>query len=575
MGHWSRAALILSLAPASALAAIQSSSVAGDASKANAVKAAFRSAYNDYATYCFGHDQLNPLSRTCADPLGGWGASVIDAQSTAKIMGLDDIYAAAVAQSLRTDYTKTSSSTVSIFETTIRHVGGLLSSYELGGRANQGLVGQAVVVGDKLLHGWINGLDLPYNSLVNWNSTPAPANPRSNAIIAETGTLILEFDRLSKYSGNDTYRQYAVKAMRATINSSPLPFPGLNPQGISPRTGKPTDDYVTWGGGSDSFFEYELKYGQLTGSKETYVPAWIQAVNSSIANLMTTAGNTQRASLTYLADYSKSNGGLIPRGSHLECFHGGNWMLGGKLLQNDAIFQHGLALTEACINTYTSSATGIGPESFVYAAADGSTNGVSITNKDFYQANGFDYETPSYVLRPEVLESVFYAYRFTGDKKWQNAAWTAFNHIKEYCGGALSLAAIQDVSNVQTDKLDDSESFLFAELFKYIYLTFADGDVISLDEYVFNTEAHPFKIDSPGADFSSLNPGPRLASPSSPQKQAEAASSASPSKTSSVPLPKFSNNPLGGSIVKSILRKLLNGGNGSQQKRRLSDSSRY
>lgn len=559
------AALGLLVGSSGSSASVQNGQLTGDANKAAAVKAAFQDAFNDYKRVCFGRDQVNPLSKTCADPLGGWGASLVDAQSTAKVMGLDDIYNDAVAQSLKTDYTKTTSNSISLFETTIRHVGGLLSSYELGDQTNKQLVDQAVVVGDRLLHGWAGGNDLPYNTIKNWNTTPTPDTSKG-AIIAETGTLVLEFDRLSKHSGNDTYRQFAVKAMKATINSSPLPFPGLNPQGIDPKTARPTDDYVTWGGGSDSFFEYELKYGQLIGSTDTYIPAWIRSVNSSIANLMTTASGTSKA-LTYLADYSKSNGGLIPRSSHLECFHGGNWLLGGKLLGNDAIVQYGLQLTEACINTYTSSATGIGPESFVFRSASGSTNGVKISNEAFYAQNGFDYDAKSYVLRPEVLESVFYAYRVTGDKKWQDAAWAAFQSIKKYCKAPLSFAAINDVSDVNTSQLDDSESFLFAELFKYLYLIFAEPDVLSLDEYVFNTEAHPFKLDRPGQDYSSLNPGSRLAGTKTQKHPGTepTPSSASPSRTSYVPLPKFSNNPLHDSIVKSILKHVFGGGSSKKR----------
>ena len=36
--------------------------------------------------------------------------------------------------------------------------------------------------------------------------------------------------------------------------------------------------------------------------------------------------------------------------------------------------------------------------------------------------------------------------------------------------------------------------FLFAETFKYLYLLFDDPKHISLDKYVFNTEAHILKI---------------------------------------------------------------------------------
>lgn len=37
-------------------------------------------------------------------------------------------------------------------------------------------------------------------------------------------------------------------------------------------------------------------------------------------------------------------------------------------------------------------------------------------------------------------------------------------------------------------------SFYFAEVLKYLYLTFAEPDVISLDRFVFNTECHPMLI---------------------------------------------------------------------------------
>jgi mannosyl-oligosaccharide alpha-1,2-mannosidase len=40
-----------------------------------------------------------------------------------------------------------------------------------------------------------------------------------------------------------------------------------------------------------------------------------------------------------------------------------------------------------------------------------------------------------------------------------------------------------------------------AETLKYFFLVFSDPDVISLDDFVFNTEAHPFRIPKPPAKF--------------------------------------------------------------------------
>ena len=43
------------------------------------------------------------------------------------------------------------------------------------------------------------------------------------------------------------------------------------------------------------------------------------------------------------------------------------------------------------------------------------------------------------------------------------------------------------------DEEDSEESFWLAETLKYFYLLFEDEDVVSLDEWVLNTEAHPFR----------------------------------------------------------------------------------
>jgi len=54
-------------------------------------------------------------------------------------------------------------------------------------------------------------------------------------------------------------------------------------------------------------------------------------------------------------------------------------------------------------------------------------------------------------------------------------------------------SAVHDVLFEQPQQLDSMESFWVAETLKYFYLLFSTPDVISLDEWVLNTEAHPFK----------------------------------------------------------------------------------
>ena len=47
---------------------------------------------------------------------------------------------------------------------------------------------------------------------------------------------------------------------------------------------------------------------------------------------------------------------------------------------------------------------------------------------------------------------------------------------------------------------DKMQSFFLAETLKYLYLIFASGDTMHLNEWVFNTEAHPFRITKKSSD---------------------------------------------------------------------------
>ncbi|KAJ1679397.1 mannosyl-oligosaccharide alpha-1,2-mannosidase, partial [Spiromyces aspiralis] len=54
---------------------------------------------------------------------------------------------------------------------------------------------------------------------------------------------------------------------------------------------------------------------------------------------------------------------------------------------------------------------------------------------------------------------------------------------------------VQD-TNASANWINEMNSFFLAETLKYLYLLFSPTDHISIDEYVFNTEAHPFRINS-------------------------------------------------------------------------------
>ena len=96
---------------------------------------------------------------------------------------------------------------------------------------------------------------------------------------------------------------------------------------------------------------------------------------------------------------------------------------------------------------------------------------------------------------PEAIESVWYMYRITGDPIWQERGWRMFEAVIRATRAEGGHSAIYDVTT--TDRhpggADSMESFWLAETLKYFYLLFAEPDVVSLDEWVLNTEAHPFR----------------------------------------------------------------------------------
>ena len=97
--------------------------------------------------------------------------------------------------------------------------------------------------------------------------------------------------------------------------------------------------------------------------------------------------------------------------------------------------------------------------------------------------------------RPETVESLFYMYRLTKDERYREWGWEIFQAFEKYTkvegGGYACLKSVYTAGNFR----DRMESFFLTETLKYLYLLFGDDDnVLSLREWVFNTEAHPLPI---------------------------------------------------------------------------------
>ncbi|KAJ7643765.1 glycoside hydrolase family 47 protein [Roridomyces roridus] len=460
------------------------------ASQETAARKLFSTSYDAYRKYATGHDDLEPISLTTWDGLGGWGASLVDALGTLAVMGETQEFEDAVNVIADIDFsTDPAGGTISVFETTIRWVGGLVSAYELTDGKYPVLITKAQEVADKLAFAFVGDNKIPFNQ-IDFSTNQPLTDQTTN--IAQVGTLNLEWGVLSKYTGNATYGRLTEDAVIAVAELA-TPLPGLAPQVMDPNTGEFADAYITWGGGSDSYFEYLLKWARYTNNANPiFINTWKTAVDSSIKHLLkqSTVGGWW-----YLADQD-DDGNIRHVGSHLACFYAGNWLMGGKLLRNQTIIDIALDLNEGCWNTYASTTTGIGPETFAFISSDGNyTGGGSISDDQlaYFEKHGHYITGADYIQRPEVLESNFYAWRVTGNTKYLDRAASAIAAFNKYLPAQAGFAGLNDVNDPSAGLIDDMQSFWFAEVLKYLFLTFDNPSHISLDTYVFNTECHPLK----------------------------------------------------------------------------------
>ncbi|RVW13934.1 Mannosyl-oligosaccharide 1,2-alpha-mannosidase MNS1 [Vitis vinifera] len=131
-----------------------------DIQRREKVKDAMLHAWSSYEKYAWGQDELQPQSKNGVNSFGGLGATLIDSLDTLYIMGLDEQFQRArewVANSL--DFNKNYEA--SVFETTIRVVGGLLSAYDLS--EDKLFLEKARDIADRLLPAWNTPSGIPYN----------------------------------------------------------------------------------------------------------------------------------------------------------------------------------------------------------------------------------------------------------------------------------------------------------------------------------------------------------------------------------------------------------------------------
>ncbi|KAI9723294.1 MAG: hypothetical protein M1812_001177 [Candelaria pacifica] len=499
-------------------------------SRLQAVVSSFQHSWAGYKEHAWLQDELAPVSGAFHTSFGGWGATLVDTLDTLWILGMKTEFEDAVRAIGQIDFTVLQMTTLNLFETTIRYLGGLLGAYDISEGKYDILLEKAIELGEMLYAAFDTPNRMP---VTRWDwpgyLTGKPQTAHETTLVAEIGSLSLEFTRLSQLTNDPKYFdaiQRITDAFDQGQNKTLLP--GMWPIVIDAAALSFTKaSTFTLGGMADSLYEYLPKqHLMLGGLTPQYRNMYQKSLDVIKTNLLFRPLIKDKKDILFSGDYWRNTlnqAVLEPKGQHLTCFTGGMVGIGAKVFETPEDLAIARKLVDGCIWAYQSQVTGLMPEVFYLAACRDQGHcewdekqwhkGIfdqqkkedspsSMSSSEQVQRHiqrerlepGFTKIADSrYILRPEAIESIFILYRITGDETLRDAAWQMFQAIEKQTRTDLANAAISDVTQQLSQKFDSMESFWLAETLKYFYLIFSDPSVVSLDDYVLNTEAHPLK----------------------------------------------------------------------------------
>ncbi len=435
------------------------------------VRQMFQRSYDAYMTFGYPDSELRPL--TCVGgpfelvkiPL----VTLIDTLDTLVVMGNYTEFKRAV--NLVFEHYKENKFNidvnVSVFETTIRVLGGLLSAHQMAVDAqlsiynehanekyNGGLLELAIDLGNRLLPAFKTNTGIPYGTVNLRNGVPH--GETEIASTAGAGTLIVEFEVLSSLTQDRRYGDAAYAALVGIFNRRSNI--GLVGKHIHIDTGAWAESVSGIGSNSDSFYEYLLKAYLLFRNKDLYV--------------MFTATYSAIKRFVQLGDWF----------TEVDMFNG---KLRRHRTENLHAFWPGM---EATLGFSESGARTL--NAFYSVWNDLGFLPEELDNVQWLQ--GKLSANVYYPLRPELIESTYLQYRTTQDRSWLVAGEVFLDSLEQKTLAANN-CGYASIGNVETGALkDEMPSFFLSETLKYLYLLFDEHNFVHGRDYIFSTEAHLF-----------------------------------------------------------------------------------
>jgi mannosyl-oligosaccharide alpha-1,2-mannosidase len=279
-------------------------------------------AWENYERYAFGQDEIKPMSLRGTSTWGNLGITLVDSLDTLWLMGMKEEFNRA-RDWCKNNLNHNQSADVSVFETTIRSLGGLLAAFDLS--QDQVFLDQAKDLGGRLFKSFKNPTGIPWGrvNLATGKTTNLGWAP-ADAITAECGTLQVEFRLLARWAGNEEYKTKSEEVFHVLHDLNPPN--GLYPYFVGNMVGSPefTNQKLTFGAMADSFYEYMLKIWLQGGKTEQFFRDMYDESMQGMFDLLLSVSSPSE--LVFIAD--KDNNRMDTKQDHLVCFMGGLLALG-------------------------------------------------------------------------------------------------------------------------------------------------------------------------------------------------------------------------------------------------------
>ncbi|KAG6333529.1 hypothetical protein ID866_5565 [Astraeus odoratus] len=528
------------------------------AERAGRVKGAFLHAYHGYERYAFPHDELNPVSNSTSDSFNGWGVTAVDSLDTMLLMGLKDEYERAFPMIMNNNFSLPTNTRVPFFETVIRYLGGLLSAYALTDDTRLRTKADELGAILSPAFNTSSGLPLfGVNTYTGTESGPLIGVLAEIASWQLEYTYLGKITGKKEYVDRATAVTDVFYTANLTSSGGMYPIrwelASGNPSNRHLSVGGAADS-----GHEYILKQYLQTALTDKANLEMYIRMTTHVINNLlfispqrhlvyVTDMATYRSEDTRVTHNF-EHLSCFFPGLLALGvkmlplDDLEST-GINFMeLAEDLLPQDRRGYESLsrfnlaeihlwaakAIAQTCYITYADQPSGLGPETvamrvggkfgvtrWMDAVQTWDRNGrqgpppgvgdikpwvedpAATTAKERDQAaikRDYGIRNIAYYLRPEAVEAFYILWRVTGDERWRHRGWRVFQAIEREAKTPAGYACVDRVHTKRPIQLDWMPSYFLAETLKYLYLLFVDEDMVPLDRWVFNTEAHPLPV---------------------------------------------------------------------------------